>query len=92
MAIAAWPRKRERLGGADRLEGGIDLGVDPADKERRHRRDPGRVVAAASRPRKIGRRHRLVVGEREHQGRVDVDAVGDEALDRRDARGASPAP
>ena len=47
----------ERLGlvGADRVEAGVDLGVDPGDEERGDRGDRGQVVAVALRLLQPGR-------------------------------------
>ena len=76
----------KRVLGADRLQLLVDLGVHPADEERSHRRHPGRFGAGLE-PAEIGMRHSLVVREREHQGRVDVDALADQTLDSRDPLG-----
>ena len=52
----------------------------PADEERSHRCDTGRIIASFETTDE-GRRHGLIVGEGEHQGGVDMDPGGDERLD-----------
>ena len=85
--MATLPR-RSSSGSALGVDAAIGLGVHSADEERGHRRQPvdGLPGARASLQRPHERlRHLAVVLQREEQGDVDVDALGEEALDRRPA-------
>ena len=69
-------------------EPGVDLRVHPAHEERGHRGHPVDRLAlrnAGFQRRQVRFGHLAVVLDREEQGDVDVDAVGEAALDRRPA-------
>ena len=66
----------------------VDRGIDAADEKARHAGDLRNVAALGGQRLKagqIGFDHLLVDGLREQQRDVDVDAVGDQIVDRRQA-------
>ena len=82
--MAALPLSALALG-ADLVQPRVDLGVDPADEERRDRGQPGQVAAGGPGPLEAveERLHDLAVAfQREDQGDVDADALGDALRDR----------
>ena len=82
--------QRERLVGADRLQTSVDLGVDPADEERRHAVDGGEIFAAVGeglQAREVGLEDLAVAGQGEDQSDVDAAALRDHRLDSGHAGG-----
>ena len=82
FAIASFPLE---IGAPDRLEPLVGLGVDARDEEARDGQHLGRVAAGSDEPfetAEVGLGDGRVALEREDQGDVDRDALGDAILDR----------
>ncbi len=89
LAADRLKRVRLRVAGGDPLvDRAVDLAVDAAHEERGDGGEMRDVLALAVpllETLEIGFQHRLVGVEREQQRHVDVDAVGDQAADGRNA-------
>ncbi len=78
--------QRQRLFGADRVEPLVDLGVHPADEERRHRPDAGERPARVEpllQTRCVSVHDPAVALDGEDQRDIDADPVRDRGGDRR---------
>ena len=80
------PGAAREIAAAERLEPLVDLGVDARDEERRDRVAVERLALGVAALHRAEERlhHALVVGDREQQRDVDVHALVQRLLDRRD--------